>query len=114
MRRRPEPPPPRRAGQVKKRDHTVALPSDPNAPVPFDLADAAALRALRDGTAEPHQQQRALGWILYACGDHDIPWRPGGPEGARATDFMNGRLFVAKMIRRLLAMPTSEQITGEQ
>lgn len=103
-----------RLGQVRKRDKSIGLPSSPIAPVPFDLADAGALRALRDGNAAPHQQQRALGWILFACGDHDISWRPGGEDGGRATDFMEGRRFIAVMVRRLLEMPTPEEKTGEQ
>ena len=34
--------------------------------LPFEPTDAYALRAVQAGTAEPHQQQRALEWILRA------------------------------------------------
>jgi hypothetical protein len=102
------------SGFVQHRTARHGLAADPISPVPFDAADRAALKALRDGNASPDQQQRGLGWILFAAGDHDLPWRPGGQDGARATDMMLGRLFVARQIRRLLAMPSKAGELGEQ
>lgn len=101
------------AGFVRHRSPSVALPGDPLGPVPFDAADRNALKALRDGIATEDQQRRALGWIMFACGDHDLPWRPGGAEGARASDLMAGRMFVGLQIRRLLSMTSTGGQLGE-
>ncbi len=79
---------------------------------PFDAADQAALKALRDGTASPHQQQRALGWVLFAAGLYDQTWRPGGTEGQRASDFAQGARHVGLQIRRLMDLPSLGSAKG--
>ena len=75
---------------------------DPWLPAAYDKYDVAALQALATGTANEHQQQRALKWIVEtACGTYDLPWQPGGPDGARATDFANGKRFVGLQVVKL-------------
>lgn len=103
-------------GFVEERTQWMGLPANPWLPAPFDRRDQAALKALRDGTASPHQQQRALGWILFAAGLNDDPSRPGGVEGARATERALGKHAIAIEIRRLLELPLigKEPGGGEQ
>lgn len=68
----------------------------------FDIADAVAIKALQNGTAEPHQQQRALKWIIEAAaGTYDQTFYPGGEDGRRSTDFAEGRRSVGLRIVHL-------------
>ncbi|HKI60710.1 MAG TPA: hypothetical protein VKA31_00305 [Mariprofundaceae bacterium] len=94
------------AGYVAERTGAHALPRDPWHFAPWDAADQSALKALRDGNASPNQQHRALGWILFACGMTDDPWRPGGSDGARASDYASGKRRIAVEIRRLIELPS--------
>lgn len=72
-------------------------------PPAYEDADAAALQALGRGNATPDQQKRALDWIVTrAAATYDLPYRPGGAEGARDTDFALGRMFVGQQIVKLL------------
>lgn len=67
--------------------------------VKAEPADAHALRALHEGTAEPEQQKRAMAWILTrACNVGGLPWE----KTDRDTAFACGRQFVGKEIGRLL------------
>lgn len=76
--------------------------SDPWEPAPYDQFDLAAVRAVSQGTASDDQQKRAFNWIVATCaGVKDLPWHPGGAEGARATDFANGKRFVGLQIVKL-------------
>jgi hypothetical protein len=102
------------AGYVPERTQFTALPANPWDWAPFDRADQAAIKALRDGTATPHQQQRGLGWILFACGLNDDPSRPGGIEGERATARALGKHAAAVEIRRLLELPLIGAADSEQ
>lgn len=75
---------------------------DPWKPTKWELADASALQALANGTADEHQQKRALDWILYkACRFHDMHYFPGD-SGRRDTDYSLGRQGVGHDIRALL------------
>jgi hypothetical protein len=57
-----------------------------------------ALLALQAGNASEGQQRMALKWIVEkASGYYEISFR-GGPDGARDTDFMEGRRFVGQQI----------------
>lgn len=68
-------------------------------PVPAELADAHALRAMHEGTASPDQQRRAMRWILErAAMVGKIPYWPSD----RDTAFACGRQFVGKQIGHLL------------
>jgi len=82
----------------------VARASKPNGPwVPpsYDDDDIRAIRALAAGVASEGQQRRALEWIITkACGYYDLSFRPG-VEGARDTDFAEGKRFVGAQIVKL-------------
>jgi hypothetical protein len=64
-----------------------------------------AVRAMKDGTALPHQQQLAWRWLMFvtAAGDgfDDLSFRPGG-DGPRETDFAEGKRFVGLQMRKML------------
>lgn len=103
------------AGYTEERTLATALPADAWALAPFDARDQAAFKACRDGTATSDQQQRALGWVFFAAGYHDDASRPGGPEGARASDRLAGKRSLAIQIRRMLDLAlTKDGSGGEQ
>lgn len=61
-----------------------------------DDSDAAALRAMQAGNANPNQQRQALAWIVnLAAGAYDQPFRPGAAD---ETAFACGRMFVGQQI----------------
>lgn len=81
---------------MKKPDH------QPWMPVPYEEADASAIQALLRGDAEPHQQKRAMKWIIEtASGTYDQSFFPGAEDGRRNTDFAEGRRFVGNSIVKL-------------
>ncbi len=66
----------------------------------WELADASALKALHAGTADAHQQRRALDWILKsACGLPDWPYVVGDPD---QTHIHLGRQYVGQLIMKLI------------
>lgn len=78
-------------------------PRDPWTPAQPSKAQALAIRALQSGTASEGQQKLALAWIIAdAARTYDQPFRPGGEDGARATDFSAGMMFVGQQIVRVL------------
>lgn len=80
----------------------------PWSPVPYESADAFAIQALLRGEAEPHQQQRALKWIVEtACSTYDQSFYPGGEEGRRNSDFAEGRRFVGNQIVKMTRLNVS-------
>lgn len=94
----------------------MALPlaKDPRLPAPYDSSDIAAFKALREGRAEPYQQQLALEWIVYAAGTYENAFREGGTDGARATDFASGKQWIGQQVVKLLNMPALAREQGEQ
>lgn len=83
--------------------------SGPWLPVKYKKADVAALQALRRGEANVDQQVRALEYILDTiCDRNGMSFRPGGLEGARETDFAEGRRFVGNQIVKLTKLPLSK------
>jgi hypothetical protein len=77
-------------------------------PVKWENSDAAAVQALYRGDATADQQRRALTWILEtAAATYDMSFRPGGLDGARASDFAEGRRFVGNQIRKLIVLNLS-------
>ena len=83
--------------------------SAPWMPVKYRKADAAALQAMRRGEATPDQQLRALEYIVETiCDRNGMSFRPGGPEGARDTDFAEGRRFVGNQIVKLTNIPLNK------
>lgn len=98
---------------VEKRTAAVALPAAPQQPAPFDDADHRAFKALRDGNATSEQQQRALGWIFFASGYRNDPFR-AGPDGDRLTAYATGRQIVARQIYDMLEAAVRNSSDGEQ
>lgn len=75
----------------------------PHEPPIYDNTIIAAIRAVQSGTANEGQQKLAWNWIVYmAAGYHDLSYRPGGEDGRRASDFMEGRRFVGAQMLKLL------------
>lgn len=63
--------------------------------VPLNKHDVYAIKALREGKANPEQQKQALDFIIRdLAGTYDLSYRPGGEEASRATAFAEGRRFV--------------------
>jgi hypothetical protein len=64
-----------------------------------------AARAFFKGEALPHQQVKLRDWLMYVSGAgegyDDLSFRPG-PDGARATDFAEGKRFVGLQLRKML------------
>lgn len=76
----------------------------PHIPPEWDLADAVAIQALVDGSAEPHQQKRAMQWIVErAAGTYEFNYYPGD----RDTCFALGRAFVGQQIVKLMRINVS-------
>jgi hypothetical protein len=76
----------------------------PHIPPPYELADASAFQALQLGTAEPHQQQRALKWLIeQAAGAYEFHYYPTD----RDTAFSLGRAFVGQQVVKMLHLNIS-------
>lgn len=71
----------------------------------WDLADATAVKAVYNGTADAGQQRRAMEWILKgACGVPDWPYVPGDAD---QTHIHLGRQFVGQQIMKLIQLNPS-------
>lgn len=103
----------RNTGFVEQRSLALPLDRNPQLPPPYDAADLAALKALREGRADGYQQQLALEWIIHACGTYETPYR-AGPEGARDTEFACGKQFIGQQIVKLINLPMRNHEQGEQ
>ena len=78
-------------------------------PVKYRKADVSALQAMRRGEANADLQKRAMEFILNTvCDRNGMSFRPGGPEGARETDFAEGRRFVGNQIVKLTNIPLNK------
>lgn len=116
--RRPidEPPPPPRPKtfsgyQPSGRTLEMPLPMVPHLPAPYDEADLGAFKAMRDGTAAAHQQQRVLEWIIMAANTYGDPYVPGDPH---ASDYGMGKQHIGRQIVKLINMRPSRSERGEQ
>lgn len=70
--------------------------SDPWMPPHWEIEDAGALQALMRGEAEPHQQQRAMRYIVESlAATYDMSFRP---KSERDTCFAEGKRFVGNRI----------------
>ena len=82
-------------------------------PTAWEPADAGAIQALVRGDAPPHLQMRAMQFIInQLCGTYDLPYRPGGPEGERDTDFALGKMWVGQQLVKLTKVKIVHE--GEQ
>lgn len=81
---------------------TLAL--RPDAPAPYEVAEAASFQALQRGDASPHQQQLALKWLIErAAGTYEHHYYPSD----RDTAFALGRRFVGQQVVKLLTLNLS-------
>lgn len=77
-------------------------PSAPYKPAPWEDSDVVAIKALAGGTASPAQQRHALDYIInVVCDTCGMSYRPG-PDGARDSDFAEGKRFVGNQIIKLI------------
>lgn len=75
-----------------------SLVQSPAVPAEYELADADAIQALIQGTADEQQQRRALKWIVeVAAGMYQFQYYPS----ERDTAFALGRGFVGQQIVKL-------------
>lgn len=85
-------------GPAKPRRKTVEEDPIKN-PVNYTKAVVTALQALAGGRASEEQQKKVLDWIINeAAATYDLPFRLGGIDGQRASDFACGRAFVGNRI----------------
>lgn len=81
---------------------------------PWDLPEISepellAIKQVSEGLAGPMQQKIALATIVKKiAGIYDMSFRPGGLEGARETDFAEGRRFVGTRIMEAVERPMRE------
>jgi hypothetical protein len=79
---------------------------EPWTPPEYDDLTVIAIKAVANGTASDDQQRRAMRFIVeQVCATYDLSFRPGGLEGARATDFAEGRRFTGTQIVKLINLP---------
>ena len=72
--------------------------SSPWLPAKYQIADVAAIQALRGGTATAEQQARALEYIVVTvCRLGDMSFRPGF-DGARETAFAEGKRSIGRWV----------------
>lgn len=72
----------------------------------LDKAEVIAIKALKEGVANEHQQQLALRAIVEKIARvHDMSFRPGGSDGERATAFAEGKRYVGAQIVRAINLP---------
>ena len=87
-------------------------PRDPWVPAQPTKAQHYALTNLAAGNASEAQQKAALAFIIERCArTYDQPFRPGGADGARATDFSAGMMFVGQQIVRAMKL-SPDQLEG--
>lgn len=79
-------------------------PHQPWHPYVWEPADAYALKALRDGTANEGQQKRALDWIIRSAGTYEPTFFVGQHD---ASDFAQGSRHVGLQIVKLVNIPVS-------
>lgn len=81
----------------------------PNRPAEYDEAIIMAVRAFSEGKANDGQQIAVWNWLLHAvCQVEGMSYRAGGIEAQRATDFAEGKRFVANQLRKMLNPITLE------
>lgn len=68
---------------------------------PVTDADIFAVQALADGRADAHAQRRAWSFIRELASADRMSFWPGGEDGRRATDFAEGKRWVADQLRRI-------------
>lgn len=78
---------------------------EPWSPPELELPEVAALQAVAKGTASPDQQQRAMRVIVEKIGcAYEETFCPG-VDGARNSDFFQGRRRAGTMLRSFINAP---------
>lgn len=93
---------PRKAAVVAAEEHA------PWKPTPWENADALSVQRWSRGEANAIEQQRAFRWVLRATSYLDEPFRPGGEDGRRNTDFALGKAHVGREIAKLINIDLSQ------
>lgn len=70
----------------------------------IEPADISAVKALAEGTADANAQRRVWKFIREIAAADRMSYWPGGDDGRRATDFAEGKRFVADQLRRIQRM----------
>lgn len=74
-------------------------PDDPRIPTKWDVADAAAIKALVRGEATPDQQKHAINFIITNIAKRDdLSYRPNPYD----TAFAEGMRFVGSQVVKLI------------
>ena len=97
-----------RAAQDPSEALAARLPWKPGEFAPEDVG---AIQALHRGDAAPHQQQRALKFIVELSRNGEAHYFPG-ENGRRDTDYALGRAHVGKQIQAMVNIrlkPLGEQ-----
>jgi|GEM_PF-5117775 len=84
---------------------------NPWEPPNWDPADAYAIQACIEGKADPHQQTRAMQFIVDdLCATYDLSFRPDTKDapGDRATDFAEGKRWVGLQLVKLCKLNLAE------
>jgi hypothetical protein len=82
-------------------------------PPDYDRDVVLAVRAFYAGKANEGQQKLVWGWLMYACGDEQITYRPESLGGALATAHAEGRRFVAVMLKKNLTGEVMDAVDRE-
>lgn len=83
----------------------LTLADAPHSPAAYEVADAAAIQALNEGTADEHQQRRALKWLIESAAiTYEFHYYPS----ERDTAFALGRAFVGQQIVKMLKLNVSK------
>jgi hypothetical protein len=77
-------------------EHSPLIPNE------YEKADALSIQRFAAGRASEVEQKRAFAWIMRCTGYTDEPYRPGGEDGRRDTDFALGKANVGRQIAKLL------------
>lgn len=110
-----QPSAPEPAPRVRPPHAPWRAPHDAWAPAQYDEDDIMAVKALASGTASAGQQQTVLTFLIYkAAATYDMPFRPGGIDGKRASDFACGRMFVGQQFLKLINMDLPSKGTASR
>jgi hypothetical protein len=83
--------------------HNPIEANAPWKPKAYTIEVVGAIKALANGTAQPHMQKLALDWIInVAAGTYEEPFRPS----QRETDYALGSAHVGRQIVKLINLNT--------
>lgn len=75
----------------------------PHDPAEYDRDILNAVRAFDAGKASADQQIMVKNWLLHAvCRVEGMSYHHGGEDGRRASDFAEGKRYVANQFRKML------------